>query len=81
MHVKVDAVDKAERAGRNGPRGWTIVRFALGAAQIGAATFGLALLVRRGMTNGVIACVLVACVLTSVSVLLFGGRRSRNRPH
>lgn len=53
-----------------------ILRLALGVAQMSAAAFALGLLASEGVTARALAAAVIACTLTTVSVLLFGRRRS-----
>jgi hypothetical protein len=53
-----------------------ILRLALGVAQMSAAAFALGLLASDGFTARALAAAVIACTLTTVSVLLFGSRRS-----
>lgn len=63
-------------------RRWTIVRLLLGLAQIFGAGFSVALLVKTGLSPASLIAVVTTCVLTTGSVLLFGGRRtSKERRH
>ena len=52
------------------------LRLALGIAQMSAAAFSLGLLASEGVTARALAAAVVACTITTVSVLLFGSRRS-----
>ncbi|ODS53481.1 MAG: hypothetical protein ABS36_12620 [Acidobacteria bacterium SCN 69-37] len=52
------------------------LRLALGTAQMSAAAFALGLLASDGVTARALAAAVIACTLTTVSVLLFGSRRS-----
>jgi hypothetical protein len=58
-------------------RRWAYVRFALGTAQILGATAALVLLVQTGFNSWSLGAAVIACTLTTVSVLLFGSRRPR----
>lgn len=58
---------------------WGRIRFVLGMAQMAAAVFAVVLLVTVGVTPLSLTAVVVASSLTSVSVMLFGGRRSHRR--
>lgn len=55
---------------------WAGLRLALGIAQMSAAAFALGLLASEGVTARALAAAVIACTLTTVSVLLFGSRRS-----
>lgn len=57
------------------PERWpAIVRLGLGVAQMSAAAFALGLLASEGVTARALASAVVACTITTVSVLLFGRR-------
>jgi predicted neutral ceramidase superfamily lipid hydrolase len=56
---------------------WGIVRMCLGLAQMAAATVAAVLLVETGISKSSLLAVVIACALTTVSVLLFGSRRPR----
>lgn len=58
-------------------RRWAFVRLALGTAQIVGATTTLLLLARTGVNAWSLGAAVVACTLTTISVLLFGGRRAK----
>jgi hypothetical protein len=60
-------------------RRWAIGRFALGMAQMGAAGVSGVLLLLAGVTTWSLSAVVVTCVLTTVSVILFGSRREAPR--
>ena len=62
---------------RRDERSWAIVRLALGMTQMAGAVVSLVLLVETGVTAVTLATVVVTCVSTSVSVLLFGSRKPR----
>jgi hypothetical protein len=52
-----------------------VLRLALGIAQMSAAAFALGLLASEGITARALAAAVIACTITTVSVLLFGSRR------
>ena len=54
-----------------------MLRLALGVAQMSVSAFALGLLVMEGVTARALAAAVIACVITTVSVLLFGGRSSK----
>jgi len=58
-------------------RGWAVVRFALGTAQILGVTAALVLLVQTGVNPWSFGATAVTCALTTTSVMLFGSRRQR----
>lgn len=58
-------------------RRWAWVRLSLGLAQMFWAVFSVTLLVRTGVTALALTAVALTGVLTTVSVLLFGARRSK----
>lgn len=58
-------------------RRWAFVRLILGFLQMFGAVFSVTLLVRTGVTVPALIAVTVTGVLTTVSVLLFGARRSK----
>lgn len=61
-------------------RAWNIVRFLLGFAQMGGAVFSITLIILSGVTPHSLIAIVATCVLTTISVLLFGSRsRARFR--
>ena len=58
---------------------WGRLRFVLGMLQMAMAVVAMVLLFRVGVTPLSLASVILASLLTSVSVLLFGSRRSQRR--
>lgn len=56
--------------------GW---RLALGMAQIASGAVALGLLVRTGLDGPALAMTVLTCLLTSMSVLLYGGTRPPDR--
>jgi ABC-type cobalamin transport system permease subunit len=56
---------------------WGIVRVCLGMAQMAGATVAAVLLVETGVSKWSLLAAVIACALTTVSVLLFGSRRPR----
>lgn len=52
-----------------------VLRLALGIAQMSAAAFALGLLASEGITARALAAAVIACTITTVSVLIFGSRR------
>ncbi len=63
---------------------WAAVRFALGMAQMAGATVAAVMLVSTGVTVASLSLAVVTCVLTTLSVLLFGSPRHLShgqRPH
>ena len=62
-------------------RSWGVMRFALGMAQMAAATSAAVLLWRTGVTAWSLVTTLIACSLTALSVLLFGSRRPHWKRH
>lgn len=56
---------------------WAILRIILGAAQILVACLALGLLLRTGFTTPALAAVVLTCLCTSFSVLLFGAHRQK----
>ena len=61
-------------------RRWDAIRFALGMMQMAAATVATVLLFRIGVTTWSLVAAVMACVLTTVSVLLFGTPRHAHSP-
>ena len=53
---------------------WSVLRFALGMAQIVGAIFSVTLLIQTGVNKFSLIAVMVTCALTITSVLLFGSR-------
>jgi hypothetical protein len=58
-------------------KAWAAVRLALGLAQMGGAAASVTLLARTGMNEWSLSAVALTCLLTTVSVLLFGRRGGR----
>ena len=58
-------------------RGWQTVRFVLGVLQMGGAALSLLLILRMGFTKLSLGVVMVTCLVTSISVVLFGARSSQ----
>ena len=56
---------------------WDTLRFTLGMMQMAAATVAAILLVRTGVSTWALTAAVTACVLTTISVLIFGTRRPR----
>lgn len=63
--------DTRERASR-----WRRLRFTLGMIQMTGVLLSFVLLVLRGVTAATLAAVVLTSAATTVSVLLFGGRRA-----
>ena len=72
MNVEADATDGDMRGQPSGA-----LRFVLGMGQMAAATIAAVFLWRTGVTTWSLVFVLTACVLTTISVLLFGARGPR----
>ena len=58
-------------------RAWAVVRLILGLGQMMGAVMSFYLLIATGVNELSIACVVVTCLLTTISVVLFGGRRQQ----
>lgn len=56
-------------------RQWAVIRLALGFLQIAGATASLTLLLSTGLNEVSLMAVVATGLMTTVSVLLFGGRR------
>ena len=56
------------------------IRFALGMTQMAAATVAVVLLFNTGVTTWSLMTAVMACVLTTASVLLFGTPRHAHSP-
>ena len=67
--------DNSHRRDVNNDVRWVVVRLALGIAQMTGAATAVLLIVRRGFNELALGAVVVTCVLTTVSVVLFGSRR------
>jgi hypothetical protein len=61
-------------------RRWDAIRFALGMTQMAAATIAVVLLFLTGITTWSLVAAVLACVLTTASVLLFGMPRHARPP-
>ena len=59
-------------------RPWAWIRLLLGLAQMFGAILSVTLLVLTGVTSAALIVVVVTGLLTTVSVVLFGGRRSKD---
>jgi hypothetical protein len=57
-------------------RRWRRLRFAMAMAQVTGVVISFALIVSRGVAPPTLAAVVLTSAATTVSVLLFGGRRS-----
>jgi len=62
-------------------RALTFLRLFLGMLQIAGVGFSLALLLYTGVTTYSLVAVVVTCLVTSVSVLIFGSWSKRNPRH
>jgi len=65
----------------DGQRTLALLRLFLGMLQIAGVGFSLALLLYTGVTTYSLVAVVVTCLLTSVSVLIFGSWSKRNPRH
>ena len=63
---------------RPSERRWAVARLVLGFAQVFGAAFAATLLVQAGVTRIALLVVTLAALCTTVSVLLFGGRRPKS---
>jgi hypothetical protein len=63
---------------RDNPRALAYLRLVLAMLQITGVGMSLALLLYTGVTRASLVAVVCACLATCVSVLLFGGRSSRD---
>jgi hypothetical protein len=61
-------------------RPWTIIRLTLGVMQMTAAAVALGLLVAGGVTALALILVVLTCLLTTISVVLFGTRPADATP-
>jgi hypothetical protein len=66
-----------DREGRQREVRWAIVRLVLGQAQMIGAVVSAYLLIRTGMNEFSLGAVVVTCLCTTVSILLFGRRNAR----
>ena len=73
MNARVNSADSSESFR------WGPVRFVLGMLQMALAVVAMALLFTVGVTPLSLAAVVLASLLTSLSVMLFGSRRSERR--
>jgi hypothetical protein len=55
-------------------RPWTTIRLTLGVMQMTAAAIALGVLVAGGVTALALVLVVLTCLLTTISVVLFGSR-------
>jgi hypothetical protein len=65
----------ADYRGWTRDRKWALVRLVLGNLQIAGATASFILLAQLGVTPATLSVVVATSLCTTVSVLLFGGRR------
>jgi hypothetical protein len=72
--------DLVSRADPAEPRRWARIRLALGTAQMFCAALSAVLLVKTGVSRLCLGSVVLTCVLTTASVLMFGSRAPRNEP-
>ena len=63
---------------RPSERRWALLRLVLGFLQVFGASLGVGLLVQTGVTRVSLLVVTLTGLCTTVSVLLFGGRRSKS---
>jgi hypothetical protein len=61
-------------------RPWTTIRVTLGVLQMTAAAVALGLLVATGVTALALILVVLTCLLTAFSVVLFGNRPADETP-
>ena len=67
-----------DETGREVPpreRAWAVVRLALGLLQMMGAVVALYCLLETGVSELAVGAVVVTCVFTTTSILLFGGRK------
>lgn len=62
---------------RPSERRWALLRLLLGFLQVFGASLGIGLLVQTGVTSLSLLVVTLTGLCTTLSVLLFGGRRSK----
>ncbi len=60
---------------------WAAVRITLGIAQMVGAAVALVLIMSMGLSALALSAVAITCVLTTVSVLMFGSRAPRGDPN
>ena len=60
-------------------RRWAAVRMALGLGQMFGALFAVVLLVSSGITRIALVATLLTCVLTIISVILFGAHKTHDQ--
>ena len=53
-----------------------VLRLAIGIAQMSMAAFALGLLASEGVTRRALVAAVIACTITTLSILLFGNWRS-----
>lgn len=58
---------------------WAIIRYLLGIAQMFGAVFSVILLIQTGLNKFSLIAVVITCVLTTIRVVLFGGRSNKNK--
>ena len=59
---------------------WALLRLGLGVAQMTSALASFVWLIGSGVSSWSLAAVAVTCLLTTVSVMLFGDHRRRTGP-
>ena len=72
--------DRTLRSTPAGERAGGLLRLALGLGQMFGAVLSAVLLVRTGAPRLALGTVVLTCLLTTVSVLLFGSRAPRESP-
>ena len=70
----------SSRIGARAERAWTFIRLTLGVLQMTGAAVALGLLVAGGVTALALILVVLTCLLTTISVVLFGGHTSGATP-
>ncbi len=72
---RLDALSSPDAHRAEAP--WAVMRLVLGFAQMSAAVAALFLIITWGFEAVALAAVAISCLLTTVSVLLFGSRGPR----
>lgn len=74
---KVSGVARANPGERSDSSSRNLIRLGLGIAQMVGGVTALVLLAETGVNTASMGAVVVTCLLTTTSVLLFGSRRER----
>jgi hypothetical protein len=74
-----ERVEPDEDAPTSKEKAWAVLQLILGQAQVMGAVVAIYLLVETGVNALSLGATVVTCLLTTTSVLLFGGRNRKGR--